>query len=134
MLMGEKSPGFGGATRDMWNPTCAGNAGKVSDAEYFCGFDDGGGVHSNSGVTNHTYALAVDGGTYNGQTLDGLGLDKAAAIWFRAQSHYLTPVVRLPRLRQRAVGVVRRPHGSAGRRAQRRGGRGPGAHRPGDGR
>ena len=30
---------------------------------------DGGGVHSNSGVPNHGYALLVDGGTYNGQTV-----------------------------------------------------------------
>ena len=95
-LIGEKSTGFGGATRDMWNPTCAGNAGKVSDAEYVCGFDDGGGVHANSGVPNHLYALAVDGGTYNGQTLNGLGLDKAAAIWFRAQSQYLIPSSDFP--------------------------------------
>ena len=80
----------------MWNPTCAGNPGKVTDAEYVCGFDDGGGVHGNSGVPNHLYALAVDGGTYNGQTLNGLGLDKAAAIWFRAQSQYLIPSSDFP--------------------------------------
>ena len=28
-----------------------------------CGANDGGGVHSNSGVPNHGYALLVDGGT-----------------------------------------------------------------------
>ena len=28
---------------------------------------------------------------YNGQTVTGLGLDKAAAIWWRAQTAYLTP-------------------------------------------
>ena len=97
-LIGEKSPGAGVPSRDMWNPTCAGHAGKVSDAEYSCGFDDGGGVHSNSGVPNHTYALAVDGGSYNGQTIEGIGLDKAAAIWWRAQSQYLTPVSDFPDL------------------------------------
>jgi Zn-dependent metalloprotease/uncharacterized membrane protein len=97
-LIGEKSTGFGGAIRDMWSPTCAGNPGKVSDVEYYCGFDDGGGVHGNSGVPNHLYALAVDGGTFNGQTLTGIGLDKAAAIWFRAQSQYLTPSSDFPDL------------------------------------
>ncbi|RYB92008.1 hypothetical protein EUA93_18055 [Nocardioides oleivorans] len=92
-LMGEKSTAFGGAIRDMWNPTCYGDPGKVSDAEYKCDPTgaDAGGVHSNSGVPNHAYALVVDGGTYNGQTVTGLGLDKAAAIWWRAQSAYLTP-------------------------------------------
>ena len=90
-LMGEKSSAFGGAIRDMWNPTCYGDPGKVSDAEYKCSTDDNGGVHGNSGVVNHSYALLVDGGTYNGVTVTGLGLDKAANIYFRAQTNYLTP-------------------------------------------
>ncbi|WP_416958033.1 M4 family metallopeptidase [Nocardioides sp. T5] len=92
-LMGEKSTAFGGAIRDMWNPTCYGDPGKVTDAEYKCDPTgaDAGGVHSNSGVPNHAYALVVDGGTDNGQTVTGLGLDKAAAIWWRAQTAYLTP-------------------------------------------
>ena len=90
-LLSEKSSAFGGAIRDMWNPTCHGDPGKVSDAEYKCGTDDAGGVHSNSGVPNHAFALAVDGGSYNGQTSTGLGLDKAVNLWWRAQSAYLTP-------------------------------------------
>lgn len=92
-LMGEKSTAFGGAIRDMWNPTCYGDPGKVTDAEYKCDPTgaDAGGVHSNSGVPNHAYALVVDGGTFNGQSVTGLGLDKAAAIWWRAQTAYLTP-------------------------------------------
>ena len=89
--MGEDSPAFGGAIRDMWNPTCYGDPGKVSDAEYYCAADDGGGVHSNSGVPNHGYALLVDGGTYNGVTVPGIGLDKAAAIYWRAMTDYQTP-------------------------------------------
>ncbi|WP_282580292.1 M4 family metallopeptidase [Nocardioides sp. InS609-2] len=90
-LIGEKSTAFGGAIRDMWNPTCYGDPGKVSDAEYFCGTADGGGVHSNSGVPNHGYSLLVDGGSYNGQSVSGIGLDKAAAIYFRAMTQYQTP-------------------------------------------
>jgi Zn-dependent metalloprotease len=92
-LMGEKSEAFGGAIRDMWTPTCYGNPGKVTDAEYNCdpNLTDGGGVHSNSGVPNHAYALTVDGGTYNNQDIVGMGLDRAAAIWWRAQTAYLFP-------------------------------------------
>ena len=90
-LMGEKSTAFGGAIRDAWMPTCYGDPGKVSDVEYYCASDDGGGVHSNSGVPNHGYALLVDGGTYNGVTVAGIGLDKAAAIYFRAMTAYQTP-------------------------------------------
>ena len=61
-LMGEDATAFGGAIRDMWNPRCVNDPGKVTDAEYFCAVDDGGGVHTNSGVPNHGYALLVEGG------------------------------------------------------------------------
>ncbi|KRF20751.1 M4 family metallopeptidase [Nocardioides sp. Soil796] len=90
-LMGEDSPAFGGAIRDMWSPTCYGDPGKVSDAQYYCATDDGGGVHSNSGVPNHAYALTVDGGEYNGVSVTGIGLTKAAAVYFRAMAEYQTP-------------------------------------------
>jgi Zn-dependent metalloprotease len=95
-LVSEKSTAFGGAIRDMWNPTCYGDPGKVSDVQYVCGTEDGGGVHSNSGVANHTYSLMVDGGTFNGQTIEGLGLTKAAHILWTAQSNYETPVTGFP--------------------------------------
>ncbi len=92
-LIGEKSDAFGGAIRDMWTPTCYGDPGKVTDAEYNCdpNLTDHGGVHGNSAVPNHAYALAVDGGTYNGQTITPLGLDKTANIWWKAQTSHLTP-------------------------------------------
>lgn len=89
--MGEDATAFGGAIRDMWNPNCNGDPGRVLDtSNYFCGTTDSGGVHSNSGVTNHLYALLVDGGTYNGYTMAPLGFVKAAHLWWRAQKNYLT--------------------------------------------
>lgn len=89
--MGEDATAFGGAIRDMWNPNCNGDPAKVLDTNYyFCGTADSGGVHTNSGVTNHLYAFVVDGGTYNGYTMTGIGLTKAAHIWWRAQHNYLT--------------------------------------------
>jgi Zn-dependent metalloprotease len=90
-LSGEGDPAFGGAIRDMWSPTCYGDPAKVSDAEYHCSPDDNGGVHTNSGVPNHAFSLLVDGGTFNGVSVRGIGLDKAAHIFWRAQSAYLTP-------------------------------------------
>ncbi|HEX8281476.1 MAG TPA: M4 family metallopeptidase, partial [Chthoniobacterales bacterium] len=91
--------------RDMYDPDRLGDPGKVSSINYACGTDDGGGVHTNSGVPNHAYALIVDGtqykpavpeinqaaGTYNGQTSTGIGLTKAAAIYFRAEDVYQVP-------------------------------------------
>ncbi len=88
--MGEDASAFGGAIRDMWSPTCDGDPGKVSDGQYKCGTGDSGGVHSNSGVPNHAYALLVDGGTYNGHTVTGLGFTKASHIFWRVQNVYLT--------------------------------------------
>jgi bacillolysin len=92
-LVGEdvNAVGLVGALRDMYNPTCLGNPGKVSDAQYFCAAGDNGGVHFNSGVPNHAYALLVDGGSYNGQTIAPIGLTKAAHIYYRAQTLYQTP-------------------------------------------
>ena len=85
-LSGEDDPAFGGAIRDMWNPTCYGDPGKVTDANYFCSTLDSGGVHFNSGIPNHAFALMVDGGTYNGVTVGAIGLTKAAHIHWAAQN------------------------------------------------
>jgi Zn-dependent metalloprotease len=87
-LMGE-DVADGGALRDMYNPNCYGNPGKVSDVAYYvCSTADAGGVHTNSGVPNHAFALLVDGGSYNGQAIESIGLTKAAHIYYRAQSEY----------------------------------------------
>jgi Zn-dependent metalloprotease len=90
-LVGEDATAFGGSIRDMWEPTCNGDPGKVSDAQYFCGTGDGGGVHSNSGVPNHGFSLLVDGGAYNGQAVAAIGIVKAAHIYYRAMTVYQGP-------------------------------------------
>lgn len=90
-LMGEDATAFGSAIRDMWEPTCLSNPGKVTDGEYYCASADGGGVHTNSGVPNHGFSLLVDGGSYNGQTITALGMVKAAHIYYQAQTVYQTP-------------------------------------------
>jgi Zn-dependent metalloprotease len=94
-LLSEDATAFGApdrhAIRDMWNPRCVSDPGKVSDAEYQCDTSDGGGVHTNSGVPNHGFALLVDGGMYNGVTVSAIGLTKAAHLYWRAQSVYQTP-------------------------------------------
>ncbi len=86
-LLGEDA----GAIRDMWSPNCFGNPAHVSDDAYFCGEDDGGGVHSNSGIPNHGFALLVDGGTHNAINVPAIGANKAAHIYWRAQHAYQTP-------------------------------------------
>jgi bacillolysin len=87
--VGEGSSGFPAGLRDMWQPECMQAPGKMSSLYYECGADDSGGVHTNSGVLNHFFALLVDGGTYNGQTIVGIGMHRAAHIMWRTQSVYL---------------------------------------------
>ena len=94
--LGEDVPG--GAIRNMMDPTLYFHPGRMSDSTYFwCNSNawtdpngDSGGVHINSGIPNHAYALMVDGGTYNNTTITGIGLTKAAKIQYRALSVYLT--------------------------------------------
>jgi Zn-dependent metalloprotease len=77
--MGEDLPI--GAIRNMMNPNAFSDPAKMSDSLYFnCSEQawddpnaDHGGVHGNSGIPNHAYALMVDGGTYNGRTITGIG-------------------------------------------------------------
>lgn len=88
--MGEDASAFNGAIRDMWDPKKNGDPDKVTASNFWCDSGDNGGVHINSGIPNHAYALLVDGGIFNGQTITGLGFTKAAHIFFRAQSEYLT--------------------------------------------
>ena len=82
---------FGGAIRDMWAPTCFGDPGRSRTRSTFCATGDNGGVHANSGVPNHGFALLVDGGTFNGQTVRAIGMVKAAHLYFRAMTVYQGP-------------------------------------------
>jgi Zn-dependent metalloprotease len=91
-LLAEDIPGIG-PFRSMMNPNLYGDPGKVSDTQFVCNKPgtDSGGVHYNSGVPNHAFALMVDGGVYNNQTVTGIGLDKADRIQYRALTQYLVP-------------------------------------------
>lgn len=87
--IGEDIPGFG-AFRNLMNPQRHNNPAKTSDSLYYCGNEDNGGVHLNSGVPNHAFALMVDGGSYNSYNISGIGLTKAGKIQYRTLSKYLT--------------------------------------------
>ena len=47
-------------------------------------------MHTNSGINNKAAFLMVDGGTFNGQTITGLGITKVAKIYYEVQTHLLT--------------------------------------------
>lgn len=90
-LLGEDALAFGGAIRDLWEPTCLGDPDRALSPSQTCGPGDNGGVHSGSGIPNHAFAMLVDGKDFNGYTIKGIGPIKAGAVWYRALVHYLTP-------------------------------------------
>jgi bacillolysin len=84
--------------RDMWDPDnfdlptgqpspLGAQAGKVTSPNYSCT----GEPHANSGIPNHAYAMLVDGKTWNNVTIKGIGIVKAAHIYFQAETHYQIP-------------------------------------------
>ncbi|CAM2066285.1 M4 family metallopeptidase [Sulfidibacter corallicola] len=83
-----------GGLRDMWRPNSGRDPDRVSDPHYHCGPEDSdfGGVHVNSGINNRAFSLLVDGGTANGIVVEPIGMTKAAHIFWRAMSVYLTAV------------------------------------------
>jgi Zn-dependent metalloprotease len=85
-LIGEDVPGVG-AIRNMIDPNQFGDPGRSGERQ--CLLSDNGGVHTNSGIPNHGFALMVDGGSYNGTVLP-IGQPKASQIVYRALTHYLT--------------------------------------------
>ena len=93
-LLGEQLPN--GALRSMKTPSAPpANRSAAPDrmrSTFFSGSrSDAHGVHINSGVGNKAAFLITDGGTFNGQTVVGLGSFKAAQIYYRVQTSFLGP-------------------------------------------
>ncbi|MHC4498272.1 MAG: M4 family metallopeptidase, partial [Planctomycetota bacterium] len=78
-----------GAIRNMEDPTLFGDPDRIGSPNYFCGSDDNGGVHYNSGVANKTAYLLTDGDTFNGYVVTGLGIDKVADLFYEVQTNLL---------------------------------------------
>ena len=79
-----------GALRSISNPPAYGHPDRMTSVYYATGSGDYGGVHINSGVNNKAAYLMVDGGTFNGRTVTGIGVLKAAKIYYRVQTALLT--------------------------------------------
>ncbi|MFK4118672.1 M4 family metallopeptidase [Streptomyces longwoodensis] len=96
--IGEKVNMPNGYLRRMDNPAADGNS--LSCYSSSAGSAD---VHYSSGIGNHFFYLAAEGTgtktigglshngtTCNNDTFSGIGKDKAAAVWYRALSAYMT--------------------------------------------
>jgi Zn-dependent metalloprotease len=87
-LMGEDTPM--GAIRSMSNPPAFGQPDRKLSSLWYTGGEDSAGVHTNSGVGNKAAFLIVDGGAFNGKTVTGIGIEKAAQIYYEAQVALIT--------------------------------------------
>jgi len=81
-----------GVIRDMKNPRAYGQpdtykgTGWAPTSSNPNDSNDQGGVHTNSGVGNKLAYLITDGGSFNGQTVTGLGVHKAAELYWTTQT------------------------------------------------
>ncbi len=108
--IGEDVPGFG-AIRNMKDPTIFGDPDRMLSPYYFSDPNerDGGGVHLNSGVGNKSAYLMTDGGTFNGQTVTGLGLEKAAQLYYTVDTSMLVSGSDYADLANASAAGVRQP-------------------------
>ncbi len=81
--------------RNMKDPTDCGDPDRTGSPNYYFnpntdfGNGDAGGVHTNSGVNNKADFLMTDGGTFNGQTVAGIGLNKVKRIYYLVDNSLL---------------------------------------------
>ncbi|WP_100836313.1 M4 family metallopeptidase [Kitasatospora fiedleri] len=101
-------PSKDGASADYWSST-------VGNKD----------VHYSSGVANHFFYLLSEGSgaktvngvsynspTYNGSTLTGIGRDKAAQIWYRALTVYMTSTTNYKAARTATLNAAKDLYGS----------------------
>ncbi|GAB4207668.1 MAG: hypothetical protein OHK0022_36200 [Roseiflexaceae bacterium] len=80
----------GSLPADVSGPNFSPSPDRMTSDNYWSDRDDSGGVHTNSGVNNKAAFLMTDGGTFNGQTITGLGAAKVGAIYYTLQTAFLT--------------------------------------------
>lgn len=83
--------GSGVGIRNMSHPPAFGDPDRTCSPNWYSGFADNGGVHVNSGVNNKLCFLLTDGGDFNGQSIFGMGIPTVAALYYEAQTNFLTP-------------------------------------------
>ncbi|MFO7694742.1 MAG: M4 family metallopeptidase [Vicinamibacterales bacterium] len=91
-LLGEDLTAPSGAFRSMANPQAYGDPDHYS--ERYTGTADNGGVHSNSGIANHAFYLAIEGGVNrtSGLAVQGVGAasrDRIEKVFYRAFTQLL---------------------------------------------
>jgi len=114
----------GDALRFMDNPHLATNNNFTPDddpdhyTERYTGASDNGGVHINSGIANKAFYLVAKGGAHHlgGSMADigqpnGIGPDKAAAIWYKALTAFMTANTGFAEARTATINAATAIHG-----------------------
>ena len=90
-LVGEAGSPLG-VVRDMWAPNCLGAPGAVvGDESYWCAPSDNGGVHVNSQIPTHLFAMLTDGAVFSGVSVPSIGVVKATHIHWLALAAFMGP-------------------------------------------
>lgn len=98
------------AMRYMDNPTQDGSSRDHYSTRY-TGSADNGGVHWNSGIANLAFYLTSEGGNHPKSSksivdVDGIGMAKAGAIYYRALSLYMTSSTTFAGARQATLNAA----------------------------
>ena len=114
-LLGEDSFTPGGI-RSMQNPLAYGDPDHYSIR--YTGTGDNGGVHINSGIVNHAFYLAVEGGTHRlGGAVQGVGAANRAQVervFYRAFTSFLAPSATFAQARAATIQAARELYGVGG--------------------
>lgn len=101
----------GDALRSMSDPAKYGDPDHYS--KRYTGSQDNGGVHTNSGIINKAAYLLAEGGTHYGVNVSGVGRDKMGAIFYRANTSYLTSSATFSQARASLVQAAADLYGSS---------------------
>jgi len=97
--------------------------GRFADPDHYSkrylGSADNGGVHINSGIANHAFYLAVQGGTNrtSGQAVQGVGFanrEQIEKVFYRAFVYMLTPSSDFKQARAATLQAAREQYGAGG--------------------
>jgi thermolysin len=104
-----------GGLRSMQSPAAYGDPDHYSIR--FLGSQDNGGVHINSGIPNHVFYLAIEGGTnrVSGISVQGVGAanrEQIERVFYRAFTSFLTPSANFAAARAATIEAARELYGA----------------------
>ena len=102
-----------GGIRSLQNPVAFGDPDHYSIR--FTGPSDNGGVHINSGIANHAFYLAIEGGRHRlGVTVQGVGAanrEQIERVFYRGFTSFLAPSATFSQARAATIQAARELYG-----------------------